>query len=162
MKHVFKNPIFTFILGILCCASITAFALSIHSNQVLYTPSNENFKVENVEEALNELYYKLRKATIGDMTMVRASGNNDSSITASGFIENQEYVCLSTMRGVTTLQSATNADVMISNRHGTFLDNNYSAYFLYLAALSDTITFSFNNARGIAIHCYPVLRDSNE
>lgn len=52
MKQVFKNAIVTFVLGVLCCVSITAFALSIKSNQVLFTPSNENFKVENVEEAL--------------------------------------------------------------------------------------------------------------
>ena len=158
MKRIFKNSIFTFILGGVCFASITAFALSVHSNQVVYTPNNPNFKVENVEEALDELYAKMRNATIGKAT-VRAGLENVSSTTARNFKSNQDYVCVFTMRGLPSLQNATNADVIISDRHTSFLDGNYSAYFLYFKALSSTITFNFNGARGIDMICYPVLRD---
>lgn len=58
IKKVFKNPIFMFILGGLCFGSLTVFALSVNSNEVLFTPSNENWAVDNVEDAINDLYNK--------------------------------------------------------------------------------------------------------
>ena len=57
MKKVFKNPLFTFILGVVIAASFSVYAtVSILSSQVDYNPRDNTWDVNNVEDAINELY----------------------------------------------------------------------------------------------------------
>ncbi|MBR1416357.1 MAG: hypothetical protein IJ572_00875 [Bacilli bacterium] len=55
MKKIFKNPIFTFILGI-TIASSSAFAYDLFANDVGYIPSDTNWNVDNVSSALDNLH----------------------------------------------------------------------------------------------------------
>lgn len=54
MKKIIKTNIISFIIGIIISACITTYA--INSNSIDYTPSNENWNVSTVEEAINDLY----------------------------------------------------------------------------------------------------------
>ena len=53
-----KKFIFGFILGILVMGTTAYAAYKYQAKEVGYTPSNENFKVDNVEDAIEELYQK--------------------------------------------------------------------------------------------------------
>ena len=57
MKGVLKNPIFTFILGIII-SGISAYAVTqISSSNVSYTPSDNTWtNVDSVDDALDSLY----------------------------------------------------------------------------------------------------------
>ena len=50
-----KNTIFSFILGMLLCSGIV-YAASYYAKDVMYTSGDENWKVSNVNEALDSLY----------------------------------------------------------------------------------------------------------
>ena len=57
MKRIFKNPIFTFILGGILFGSITGVvAYSYSSNDISYTPKDTNWNVDNVGSAIDDLY----------------------------------------------------------------------------------------------------------
>lgn len=54
---IIKNPIFTFILGAIIFGSIIGvIAYNVSANNIGFEPDDEDWEVENVEEALNELY----------------------------------------------------------------------------------------------------------
>lgn len=56
MKKVIKNPLFTFILGIVITSSIAGVvAMSYNAKDVGYTPSDSTWNVNNVEDAIKSL-----------------------------------------------------------------------------------------------------------
>ena len=68
MKKVFKNPLFTFILGVVIAASFSVYAtVSILSSQVDYIPRDSEWNVNNVEDAIDDLY---------NMASANANGSN--------------------------------------------------------------------------------------
>lgn len=59
MKRIIKNPIFTFILGTLIFGGIVGVsAYTIFANDIGYTPKDSTWKVDNVKDAIDELYNK--------------------------------------------------------------------------------------------------------
>jgi len=61
MKKILKNSILTFVLGAIIFSGITAYAAGrYYANQVEYEPSNPNFNVDNMADALDELYDKTK------------------------------------------------------------------------------------------------------
>ena len=56
MKNVIKNPVFTFILGVIITGSISGVvALSYKAKDVEFTPSDSSWNVNTVEDALKDL-----------------------------------------------------------------------------------------------------------
>ena len=62
MKKIFKNPIITFLLGIIVSTSIGVSAYSLFANNIYFRPTDTSWKksdgtnIENVSDAINELY----------------------------------------------------------------------------------------------------------
>ena len=57
MKKIFKNSLFTFILGVLCTITIGVGATAIYNaSEIGFTPSDSNWKVNNMQDAINDLY----------------------------------------------------------------------------------------------------------
>ena len=56
MKKVIKNPLFTFILGILICGTTGVLASTLMASNISYTPKDSTWKVNNVEDAIDDLY----------------------------------------------------------------------------------------------------------
>ena len=57
MKKIFKNSILTFVLGAIIFSGITAYAAGrYYATQVDYEPANPNFNVDNMSDALDQLY----------------------------------------------------------------------------------------------------------
>ncbi len=65
MKKIFKNPIFTFILGIILCCVTIVIAESINSNEVLYDNSNSSSSATDVQGAIDDVYNTLDKVGSG-------------------------------------------------------------------------------------------------
>ena len=53
-----KDKILYFVLGLLVASTVVYAAYKYNANEVGYTPNNENFEVDNVESAIDELYNK--------------------------------------------------------------------------------------------------------
>ena len=56
MKNILHNKLFFFLLGFILTSGITVFAAIVNANDIKYTPNDSNWNVENVEEAINDLY----------------------------------------------------------------------------------------------------------
>ena len=56
MKKIFKNPIFTFILGIILCCVTIVIADTINSNEVLYDNSSSSSSATDVQGAIDDVY----------------------------------------------------------------------------------------------------------
>ena len=56
MKKIIKNPIFTFIIGLVLAGSVVGVvAYNYNAKDIGYTPSDSSWEVNNVEEALKDL-----------------------------------------------------------------------------------------------------------
>lgn len=56
MKKLFNSKIFYFVLGAVLFSGMTVFAYSLNLSDISYTPTNENFEVNNAQEAIDKLY----------------------------------------------------------------------------------------------------------
>ena len=60
MKKIFKNPFLTFILGVVLTIGITSvFAYSFLADNVEFHPSDTNWEVNDVNQALNNLHDRI-------------------------------------------------------------------------------------------------------
>lgn len=66
MKKIIKNPIFTFILGILICGSTAVAASTMLARNITYTPNDNTWDVNNVEAALDSLYQNKSNVVLYD------------------------------------------------------------------------------------------------
>ena len=56
MKKLFKNPIFTFILGAIAATTISVGATALYSSsEIGFTPTDSEWHVNNLEDAINDL-----------------------------------------------------------------------------------------------------------
>ena len=53
---IFKNSIFTFILGLIIAGTIGVVAVNLSANNIDFDPNDENWNVSTVQGALNDLY----------------------------------------------------------------------------------------------------------
>ena len=100
MKKIIKNPIFTFILGVISTLGITsALAYSILASNVGFTPTEELWDVENTDEALNDLHRIITTKTIDnydDKTYtsegLKVYDNRNTIVSGGYYIDPHNYV----------------------------------------------------------------------
>ena len=80
---IFKNPIFTFVLGAIIFGGIgTVVAATILAKDVTYPPKDTSWKVSNVEDAIDSLYTKANTTISGlnsQITTLKTSNTNLSN-----------------------------------------------------------------------------------
>lgn len=77
MKKIFKSRIFAFILGTLIFSGITAVsAYTILANDIEYTPKDTTWEVNNVKDAIDDLYSKVDNSTQEIKFCAHTWGNN--------------------------------------------------------------------------------------
>ena len=98
MKNVNKNNLRFLLTGVtiggLIFGGIGVAASTLTANQIKYTPSNENFKATNAEEALNEIY-KIAEYKIPEDTYFYEEGTEGDSTTIVRYkkINNEYFLC---------------------------------------------------------------------
>jgi len=81
IKKLITSRIFSFILGAILFSGVTVFAYSISSKDIAFTPSNPEWQVTNVEEAMNSLYDKSKKFDTFGSVWCCSYGTGSSAIT---------------------------------------------------------------------------------
>ena len=77
MKKIFKSRIFTFILGAILFGGIgVVSAYTIFANDIGYTPKDTIWKVDNVKDAIDDLYSKADNSTQEIIFCAHTWGNN--------------------------------------------------------------------------------------
>lgn len=105
MKKAIKNPIFIFILSAIIFGSMgVVISATILAKDVSYTPSNTNWKVDNVGDAIDELYNNY-KNKISTLQITNDSLNSEiKTLTSTNTELNNQVNTLTTK-----LSNATNA-----------------------------------------------------
>lgn len=158
MKRIIKNNlrvVIAIIITAIVCISTTAYAAYNHyAKDISFTPSNESWKVENVEDAINDLYLS-KKTNMKYVTSAAMDG--DRTVTVNKFEVGEYYMCTANTRGLINTYSVTGADVIQEVHNHGLLDYLYSNYITYIKAESTTINFSYtsnSSNKGIVVQCY--------
>lgn len=64
MKKITKQNIFFFILGLIIAGSVAVVAVNLTANNIGFEPDDENWNVETVQAALNDLYTEKQSSRI--------------------------------------------------------------------------------------------------
>ena len=93
MKKIFKKSnVFSFILGAIIFGGIVGVsAYTILASDIGYTPSDNSWQVNNVKDAIDELYSKSNTINFNELYTLNASGPQDFSYT---FSENDKNVLI--------------------------------------------------------------------
>ena len=158
MKRIIKNNlrvVIAIIITAIVCISTTAYAAyNYYAKDISFTPSNESWKVENVEDAINDLY--LSKKT--NMKYVTGSAMDGvRTVTANNFEVGEYYLCISNTKGLIITYSINGADIIYELNNKDMLDYLYTNYITYIKAEATTINFSYtsnSNNSGMTVKCY--------
>ena len=63
MKMLLKSRIFMFALGAFIFGSISVYAYTLNANEIQFTPNDSNWNVNNVSDAINNMYEKTKEFT---------------------------------------------------------------------------------------------------
>ena len=98
MKKIIKNPIFTFILGAILFGGTTGvLAATLLASNIEYTPKDKTWKVNNVKDAIDDLYSQSNGENIfSSLTCTATDSNSDIDVTIhptfkSGHDSNEIY-----------------------------------------------------------------------
>ena len=110
MKKTFKNPIFTFIIGVIICGTTCVIADNLTADKITYSPNDKSWGVTNVEAAINSLQlsktsdnYSTTEKVIG--TWIDGSSIYQKTISL-GNLPNNTTSCTAT--GITGLKNVIN------------------------------------------------------
>ena len=128
-----------YLICIIICLIISSTGIvvgyNLNSNDISFTPENNNWQVSNVEEAVNDLY---DKSNLGDLEIIMSKGNvaNGTTITT----EVGSYIFVSSP--ATTY--ATNAEIIIGTLYGGSF-NNVGTYTCVFRATGTSVTITSDN-----------------
>lgn len=100
MKRIIKNPIFTFILGIILTSSITVVAYTTLAKDIGYTPKDNTWEVDNVKDAIDQLYTKANDKIILNTFYDAIYGEHIGTLSTTEYrssinLEKGKYIILS-------------------------------------------------------------------
>jgi len=91
-QNIMKGIIFGTVFGVFLTGSIAVTAITLTSDQVKYTPSNEKFTATNVKEAMDEIY-KIAEYEISSDTYFYDSKTSGENIVRYKKIDGKYYLC---------------------------------------------------------------------
>ena len=158
LKKLIKNPLITFIIGAVLftgIASATTYLLMAES--VEFNPKDDNWNVNDVDIALNDLYDKYIDITTPSVERIHVcSGENTNTCSGSTLEIGEYYICVTNSRNYNGTHTITGAEVLLNQENGGYLDYKYTTYRSFIKPTSSTITISISNGRGISYDCYHI------
>lgn len=87
MKKIFKSRVFAFVLGALLFGSIgVVSAYTILANDIGYTPSNTTWEVDNVKDAIDDLYTKANNQKVATQVATLTTQGATYTMQNDGYI----------------------------------------------------------------------------
>ncbi|MBR1416343.1 MAG: hypothetical protein IJ572_00805 [Bacilli bacterium] len=151
MQKLFKNPIFTFILGAVIFSAVSVFAYSIIATNVGYTPLDNTFKdsngqiIEDVSTALDSLYKRISKMEFKTLYEYSPGTPANYSYTIETNTKGV-LVILSSIRDVTLGEA--DSTITIPNDYITLYDMTNSEAFNGRQGYGRTRVYYIENASG--------------
>ena len=123
MKKIIKNPIFTFILGAILFGGTTGvLAATLLASNIEYTPKDKTWKVNNVKDAIDDLY---QNNTIGKEEIILTN-------TTSYQLPTFETYSWASEDSAVTISSSNVVTVTSNGKHDVYLEKNGKKYFKYV------------------------------
>ena len=122
MKKFIKNNIIGFVLGIIVATTVGVSAYAILASDIGFTPSNPDWKVNNLEAALNDLYANTNIGLTQKITDIETN-----SVTINNNEIKEMYAVLFTYTGSSNYQEVLNDRIQIGNVVGAEYSKVFSA-----------------------------------
>ena len=123
MKKIIKNPIFTFILGAILFGGTTGvLAATLLASNIKYTPKDKTWKVDNVKDAIDDLY---QNNTMGKEEIILTN-------TTSYQLPTFETYSWTSGDSAVTINSSNVVTVVSDGKHNVYLEKNGKKYFEYV------------------------------
>ena len=130
MKKIFKSRVFAFVLGALLFGSIgVVSAYTILANDIGYTPSDTTWEVDNVKDAIDELYIKKQLSSVSLAGKESITGNTTMTYTFQEDIE-LGLVIVSASNNINDTSYYTATIQSLSSGNYSSLDNSTSSFYL--------------------------------
>ena len=159
MKKIFNKPIFAFILGFILFSSISSVVAGvIIASNVGFTPIDDTWTVDNTKLAIDSLYQNYSNITEPKIADTRSySLENTNTCTVTDMKVDSAYLCIVNARSYSGVLSVSNAQVLLNQENGGYLDYKYTTYRAYIIPTSSSVTFTVSNTRGIGVVCYQII-----
>ena len=109
MKKLFKSRIFFFVLGAVMFSTVSVFAYSLLAQDVGYNPKDDDWDVDNVSNALDELRDDI--ARFDNLEIVSFQGNRGRNRTLTKELSKGRYVVI-TIDAVSAMPSSRHTTVI--------------------------------------------------
>ena len=86
MKKIIKSRVFAFILGAITFGSIGVVAATYNAKQISYTPKDTSWKVNNVRDAIDELYNKANSSKVATQVATLTTQGATYTMQNDGYI----------------------------------------------------------------------------
>ena len=110
MKQFIKNNLKVFVIVVITAILFTGIGVyaanTYLAHDISYTPSNENFDVNNVEDALNELYDKTEISIENIFTNAKKVSDLSEKTTISLELQKGKYLCIASQSFSSAVQSS--------------------------------------------------------
>lgn len=139
MKRVIRSRIVAFIIGALLFSGVSVYATySILANDIGYTPSNDSWNVDNVQDAINYLYDKTNVLNDLDCVSSQVHHNSNTQFDINlGFVPTKFYASYhwnnENMDLYVLYDSQINNNFYLSyyETNGNAMIENYSSRFMF-------------------------------
>ncbi|MBE6160631.1 MAG: hypothetical protein E7158_00215 [Firmicutes bacterium] len=132
MKRVFKNPTVMFVLGALIFSSISVYAAGkYYAKDIEYTPKNSSFNVDNMADALDALYTKVKPEYTGATEVTPSQSSQTLNTKDKALTKNITINPIpNTYKNLTTQTNATASDIVSGktayDNNGNLITGNFS------------------------------------
>ncbi|MBR1416925.1 MAG: hypothetical protein IJ572_03820 [Bacilli bacterium] len=173
MKKIFiKSNIFSFLLGAILFGSIgIVSAYTIFANDIGYTSKDEDWEVENVNDAIDDLHNRVKKINLDNLVTEEIYTNHVSGATYTYTISNvSEYnyyflINITWRSGSADYASSLNALTIKTITNATYIDYGYvgaqwksresaavKTYLIYPDKSGQDITITLNAGDGFTVY----------
>ncbi|MBR1416348.1 MAG: hypothetical protein IJ572_00830 [Bacilli bacterium] len=118
MKRILKSRLLFFILGAVIFSTVSVFAYSILATNVGFTPTESTWNVDNVSDALNNLYNEVHDMKKGTFEFVDTDTYHPTYTIDVGFKPSFVYLYIERNYGVTTWVSRFNNKLLAYDSAG--------------------------------------------
>ena len=156
MEKILKSRIFTFILGVIIFGSIGVVSASVlyQANEIGYTPKDSTWEVDNVKDAIDDLY---TKSNISSSNLIINKNEYVSSISFQPSDEYRYYILTNVIwygtstryadcinySNINTIENATYIDIGATGRNTSSSSGASRSFLIIPSANKENITVNF-------------------
>ena len=154
IKANFKIIIAIVITAIICISTTVYASYKYFAKDIGFTPKNENWQVDNLEDAVNDLYEIKNIDYENGLECVAKNAEASSVVELNDLVIGKYYFCVVQYRNTVDNITVNGADIITKEYNPSFLDGKYATERVLIKVRSNNVEFTVSGSRGINSNCY--------